>query len=148
MKEQIIKKAWQITAKDLKEPWHYDDIVVMANTRGEARSKGLSELIYLCAEKDVSYLEDSTLLYTDILATRYKESDIILYEDKQIKRYQLENYLWQKERDENALQLTITNPDDLAVVYNASYGSYWGANRSGYSDSIIFAGKYSTQEAY
>jgi hypothetical protein len=148
MKEQLIKKAWKISAKDLNEPWNYDDVVVMADTRGEARSKGLSELIYLCAEKDVSYLEDSDLYYTDIIATREKESDIILYEDREIKRYQLKNYLWQKERDENALQLTITNPDDLAVVYNGNYGQYWGSNSSGYSDSIIFAGKYTTQEAY
>lgn len=148
MKELLVKKAWKISAKDLSEPWHYDDVIVLANTRGEARSLGLSELIYQGAEKDVAYLQDSSLKYVDIIATREKESDVILYEDKKIKRYLLKNYLWQKERDENALQLTITNPDDLAVVYNGSYGSYWGANRSGYSDSIIFAGKYSTQEAY
>jgi hypothetical protein len=148
MEEQLIKKSWKISAKNLSEPWNYDDITVLADTRGEARSKGLSELIYLCAEKSVNCLEDSTLYYTDIIATRYKERDIILYEGREIKRYQLKNYLWQKERDENALQLTITNPDALAAVYNGSYGSFWGANRSGYSDSIIFAGKYSTQEAY
>ena len=148
MKETIVKKAWSISAKDLIEPWHHDDIVVFADTRGEARSKGLDELRYQGATKDVSYLEDNEIYYTDIGATRYKESDKIQFEDKVVSRSQVKNYLWQKERDENARQLTITHPNDLAVVYAGCYGQYWGANHSGYSSAITFAGKYSTKEAY
>jgi hypothetical protein len=146
--EQLIKKAWKISAKDLEEPWHYDDITVMADTRGEARSKGLNELTYQCAKKIAGYLEDDELYYVDIIATREKESDNILYEGKEIKRRNLKNYLWQKERDENARLLTISNPNDLAVVYAGCYSQYWGANHSGYSSSIFFAGKYTTKEAY
>jgi hypothetical protein len=146
--EQLIKKAWKISAKDLEEPWHYDDITVMADTREEARSKGLNELTYQCAKKIVGYLEDDELYYVDIIATRDKESDNILYEGKEIKRRNLKNYLWQKERDENARLLTISNPNDLAIVYAGCYSQYWGANHSGYSSSIVFAGKYTTKEAY
>jgi hypothetical protein len=149
MKEQIIKKAWTISALALEEPWHYNNITVTATTRGEARSKGLQEMHNLGASKLVDYkYDDRDLKYTDITPKRCKASDIILFEDKEIKRYQLEAYLWMKERDEKALQLTITNPGELAVVYSGCYGSYWGYHRSGYSDSIIFAGKYTTEEAY
>lgn len=149
MKETLLKKAWKISAKDLNEPWYYDDIIVLADTRGEARSKGLCDLINQGATKDVSRkYDDDTIIYTDVIATRYKASDRILFEDKEGMRRDLEGYLWCKERDENALQLTITNPDDLAVVFAECYGKYWGKNRSGYSSAITFAGKYTTKEAY
>ena len=149
MKETLIKKAWGISAKELSEPWYFDDIVVLADTRGEARSKGLSELIYQGATKEVDRrYDDNEIKYTDVKATRYKESDIILFEDKEIRRRDLSNYIWCKERDENARLLTISNPDDLAVVFAGCYSQYWGANHSGYSSSIVFAGKYSTKEAY
>ena len=38
--------------------------------------------------------------------------------------------------------------EHLPVVYNANYGTYWGANRAGYWSKIEDAGKYSTEEAY
>lgn len=149
MKETLLKKAWKISAKDLNEPWYYDDIIVLADTRGEARSKGLYDLIYQGATKDVNRkYDDDTITYTDVTATRYKDSDRILFEDKEITRRDLEGYLWCKDRDEAALQLTISNPNDLAVVYAGCYGQYWGKNRSGYSSDITFAGKYTTKEAY
>lgn len=148
MKETIVMKAWKIAAKDLNEPWHYDDIIVLADTRGEARSKGLSELLYQCATKDVRYLEDNEIYYTDVIATRCKDYDKILFEGKEIRRRDLEGYLWCKERDENARLLTITHPNDLAIVYAGCYGQYWGANHSGYSSAITFAGRYSTEDAY
>ena len=149
MKETLLKKAWKISGKNLNEPWYYDDIIVLADTRGEARSKGLSELIYQGATKDVNRkYDDDTITYTDVIATRHKASDRLLFEDKEIMRRDLEGYLWCKERDENARLLTVSNPNDLVVVYAGCYGQYWGANRSGYSSAITFAGKYTTAEAY
>lgn len=147
--EKLIKKAWKISAKNLSEPWYFEDVTVMADTRGEARSLGLSELIYQGATKNVNRkYDDDTITYTDIVATRYKAYDRILFEGKEIASRDLEGYLWCKERDENALQLTNTNPNDLAIVYAGCYGQYWGANHSGYSSVITFAGKYTTLQAY
>lgn len=146
---EVLEKAWKISAKNLSEPWYFDDVVVIAKTRGEARSKGLSELRQLGAEKLVEYkYDDSDLYYIDISARRLKDHDIVQFEDIKGRRFELKSKLWQKERDEKALQLTITNPNDLAVVRAGVYSSYWGANHSGYSSSIVFAGKYSTEEAY
>lgn len=146
MKEQIIKKAWKISVKDLSEPWYFEDVYVNCETRGEARSKGLTEMRNLGATKLVDY--DTEVYYTDIIAHRVKEYDTILFEDKEMKRHQIEEHIWCKERDQKALDLTVSNPNDLAVVWAGCYRGYWGANRSGYSDDIIFAGKYSIQEAY
>lgn len=149
MKETILKKAWKVSAKDLSEPYFYDNVIVLADTRGEARSKGLSELHYQGATIKVDFkYQDNEVKFTDVIATRHRQSDMILYGDKEMRRRDLSDYLWCKERDENARLLTVSNPNDLAVVYAGCYGQYWGANRSGYSSSIVFAGKYTTQEAY
>lgn len=146
MKEQIIKKAWKISIKDLSEPWYFEDVYVNCETRGEARSKGLQEMYNLGAEK--LYKDDGEITYTDIIAHRAKDYDIILFEGKEMKRHQIEKHIWCKERDQKALDLTISNPHDLAVVWAGCYRGYWGSGRCGYSDDIIFAGKYSTLEAY
>jgi len=147
--EQIIKKAWKISVKDLSEPWYFEDVYVNCETRGEARSKGLAEMRNLDAEKlKESRYDDTEIVYTDIIAHRAKEYDTILFEDKEMKRHQIEKHIWCKERDQKALDLTVSNPNDLAVVWAGCYRGYWGANRSGYSDDIIFSGKYTTLEAY
>lgn len=149
MKEQIIKKSWRISIKDLSEPWYFEDVYVNCETRGEARSKGLTEMFNLGAEKiKESRYDSSDIAYTDIIAHRAKDYDTILFEGKEMKRQAIEKYTWCKERDQKALDLTVSNPNDLAVVWAGCYRGYWGANRSGYSDDIIFAGKYSTKEAY
>lgn len=146
---QLLEKAWHIRVKDLSEPWYYEDIYVKAENRGQARSKGLSKMLTEGAEKYVSSrYEDSEIKFTDIIASRAKDLDTILFEDKKMNRRDVEEHIWCKERDEKALKFTETNPDDLFVVYAGCYGSYWGSNRSGYSDSIVFAGKYTAQEAY
>nr|DAI89626.1 MAG TPA: hypothetical protein [Caudoviricetes sp.] len=149
MKEQIIKKAWKISIKDLSEPWYFEEVYVNCETRGEARSKGLTEMRNLGAEKlKESRYDSSEINYTDIIAHRVKDYDIILFEGEEMKRHAIEKHIWCKERDQKALDLTVSNPNDLAVVWAGCYGSYWGANQSGYSDDIIFAGKYKTLEAY
>jgi len=147
--EQIIKKAWKISVKDLSEPWYFEDVYVNCETRGEARSQGLQEMCNLGAEKlKESRYDDTDLRYIDIIAHRSKDYDTILFEGKEMKRHQIEKHIWCKERDQKAYELTVSNPNDLAVVYAGVYGSYWGSNRSGYSDSIVFAGKYDVREAY
>lgn len=146
---QLLEKAWHIRVKDLSEPWNYEDIYVTAENRGQARSKGLSEMLQQGAEKLKTYkYEDNEIKYTDIIAHRSKDYDTILFEDKKMSHRDVQQYLWCKERDDKALKFTETNPDDLFVVWNGSYGSYWGANHSGYSSSIVFAGKYTAKEAY
>jgi len=149
MKEEIIKKAWKISVKNLEEPWHYNDVIISAETRGQARSEGLTEMRNLGATKLVDYKYDDTeVYYTDIIAHRAKEYDTILFEGKEMKRHAIEKHIWCRERDQKALDLTVSNPNDLAVVWAGCYRGYWGSGRSGYSDDIIFAGKYDVKEAY
>lgn len=151
MKEQIIKTAYKISAKDLEEPWHYDDVIIYAETRGEAKSKGLQEMYNLGASKTRDYLDkykDTDLTYTDISARRVKDQDVILFEGKEMKRNRVKEHVWCKERDAKALKLWQDNPDSLAVVYAGCYRQYWGANHSGYASDIVWAGRYTTEEAY
>lgn len=148
------KKAFKITVKDLviDEPWHYTDIIVYADSHGEAKNKGMREfelgeiIDYTKKNWKGEYLRDIT--YLDIRARRIKSEDKILYKGEWETRERISQLEWQDKRDEKAKQLWINNPDGIAVVWVGCYGAYWGANRSGYYSKIENAGKYSTKEAY
>lgn len=144
MKEVILSKAWKITVDDLKEPWYYDDVTVVAETRGEAKTKGLNEMFHLCAEK----LDGTDVCFTDIKARRYKLDDIIEYRGEKMTRSRMSELLWQEGRDSKAKELIDNNPGKLFIVWAGVYNSYWGSNHSGYSSDILFAGKYTGEEAY
>ena len=142
---KIIKKAYRVRVKDLSEPWYYDEIVGHGNTPGEAKSDAWanSELKY--AEKlygggDVTFL--------DLKAKRAKQYDVVEFEGDEVKRYEVERLEGMRNRDEESLKLVTENPDSLFLVYNGSYGSYWGSNRRGYTSKRYLAGKYSGEEAY
>ena len=146
---KIIKKAFRVWVKDLSESFYYDDIVGYGNTPGEAKSDAWanSELKYadkLYGGGDVTFL--------DLKAKRFKEEDIVEYESdgviREVKRYEIERLEWMKGRDSEALKLTTENPDSLFLVYNGSYGSYWGSSRCDYTSKRYLAGKYSGEEAY
>lgn len=146
---KIIKKAYQVWAKDLSEPYYYNEIVGYGNTPGEAKSDAWnnSELKYadkLYGGGDVTFL--------DLKVKRFKEEDIVEYETegqiREIQRYQIEKLEWMKNRDEDSLRLVTENPDSLFLVYNGSYGTYWGSNHCGYTSKRYLAGRYSGEEAY
>jgi hypothetical protein len=147
-------KAWKISAKNLEEPWHYDDVYVYAENRNKARSLGLKELFHLgatiskpCKYRDCGWKEDD-VEYTDIIAHRCPHEDKVMYNGKLETKDRIEELEWCRLRDEEAYNLTITNPNDFAVVYAGCYGTYWGSNHVGYCSKIEDAGKYTTQEAY
>lgn len=141
----IIKKAYQVWAKDLSEPFYYNEIVGYGNTPGEAKSDAWNNSDLKYADKlygggDVTFL--------DLKVKRVKEYDVVEFEGKEVKRYEIEKLEWMRNRDEESLKLTTENPDSLFLVYNASYGSYWGSNNCGYTSKRYMAGRYSGEEAY
>lgn len=152
--EQKIRKAFKLTVNNLivDEPWHYENIIVYANTHGEAKTKGIYEFQlgqvedYTQKNYKGEYLRD--IVFTDVRARREKSEDQFFYKDRWRTRKDLQELEWQDKRDEEAKQLWIDNPDGIAVVYNGSYNTYWGANHAGYWSKIEDAGKYSTKEAY
>lgn len=151
-----IQKAYKLSVKDMiiDEPWHYTDIVVYAESHGEAKAKGISGWHFEGAQvEDYSqknykgeYLRDITFL--DIRARRIKKEDKIFYKDEWRTRERVSQLEWQDKRDEEAKQLWLDNPNETAVVYAGCYNQYWGANHAGYCSDITYAGKYSTEEAY
>lgn len=147
-------KAYKLSVKNLviDEPWHYDDIIVYADSHGEAKVKGLTEFDsgqvedYTQINYKGEYLRDITFL--DIRARRIKKYDKVLYKDRWITQQELEQYKWMEKRDKEAEDIWKNNPYGVAVVWAGCYNSYWGANKAGYWSKIEDAGKYSTEEAY
>lgn len=151
-----IQKAFKLSIKDMvaDEPWHYTDIIVYADSHGEAKAKGISEWPFESVQvEDYSqknykgeYLRDITFL--DVRARRVKKLDKILHNGRWETRERISQLEWQDKRDEEAKQLWLDNSDGIAVVWAGCYRSYWGANHSGYWSKKEDAGKYSTKEAY
>lgn len=147
-----VQKAYKLTVDNLllDEPWSYEAPIVYAKTAGEAKSKGVSHFYDYQVEDMFDYgrYRSRDIEFTDIKARRVKRLDKTFYRDRWRTQEELEKLEWEDKRDYKAEQLWINNPDGIAVVYNASYGTYWGANRAGYWSKIEDAGKYSTKEAY
>lgn len=149
MEEEIIlEKYWRVTVDNLEEPWHYEDVTVNAETRGEAKSKGLDQMHHLCATKAVNLYEDPDIYFTDIKVRRDKSRDVVEYKGERMTRNRMSELLWIDSRDLEAKKLVDNNPNKMFLVWAGCYNSYWGGNHSGYASDIIFAGKYSGEEAY
>ena len=146
------QKAYKLVVDNLllDEPWYYEEPIVYAKSAGEAKSKGISHFYDYQVEDihDYGKYNNRDIVFTDIKARRLKRLDKTLYKDRWRTQKEIQQLEWQDKRDEEAKQLWINNPDGIAVVYNSSYGIYWGANRAGYWSKIEDAGKYSTEEAY
>lgn len=145
---RLIKKAWRVTAKNIIEPRYYEDIIVLVDTIGEAKSKGYIEMT---TNYNIQVYEDGDergIKFTDVVAYRNKGRDKIEYNGKIIPRENIVKEQWIEKRDAYAEDLLETNPDNIALVWNGAYRQYWGDNHSGYSSNIIFAGHYTVAEAY
>lgn len=148
-----MEKAWNVFVKNIvSEPWHYNDLIVYAETRNQARSKAMSKMLFESAEIEDQpysiYNRYRDVEYKDISATRNKELDKVDYNGEEVSKSKLKEIKWCEERTAYAKSLANNFPDKTAVVYTGSYGSFWGANHSGYASNIIFAGLYTTKEAY
>lgn len=152
-------KAWRVFCPNIVgEPWHYDDIIVYAETREKAKAMAWANNESYIKDAEVpneeySYWREFSpkyreIKYTDLRVSRCKEEDKIEFDGKLVTKKEAKEYQWMKERDEYAKSLADNHPNQIAVVFNGSYGSYWGSNRSGYSSDIINAGIYTTKEAY
>lgn len=145
-----IQKAYKLSVSDLivDEPWHYTDIVVYAESHGKAKTKGIFEFECGRLFDPNGHNCERDIVFTDIGARRCKKEDKFLVSDRWRTREQLEQMSWEFKRDEQAKQIWLNNPDGVALVWVGCYGSYWGANHSGYTSDKTRAGKYSTKEAF
>lgn len=149
MENKLISKAYRLRVDDIaSEPWHWDDIIVYADSPGEAKSKGIIEFDGAEVPDRGKYSGYREVTFTDIKATRLPKQDKYEYEGKIMTKEDIKQREWEKERDAKALKLSQDYPNCLAVVWAGCYNQYWGANRSGYTSYIEYAGKYTTKEAY
>lgn len=155
------KKAWKISCPDIvDEPWHYDDIIVYAETRGKAkayawknnsgwlRDAQVPDDKFIPWRDRTHYSDRRNIEYTDLRVNRVKKLDKIEYNGKIVTKFEASSLEWCEKRDAYAKYLAEEFPDKTVVVWNGSYNSYWGGNRCGYSSNIINAGLYSTKEGY
>lgn len=142
---EIVEKAYQCYADIEEAEYYFSDggPIETGKTKGEVKNKAF-----------ISYFESNRMKYTgedvqykDIKARRVPDYDIVIYNGKNMSRKSAENNIKEKERDENIKKLRDENPGALAVVWNGSYGTYWGDNRCGYNSSLCKAGIYSIEEA-
>lgn len=158
--EKESKKAWCITVPTAVDVYmsHDSEVVVWAETNSKAKSKvwekNLNYIKDLEVYSDISeYLrsvppsEKRAVKYTDLVVRRDKEWDRVEFDGKLVTKQEAERLKWVKDRDEHAIKLTKENPDAMFVVSNGDYGSYWGANRSGYTKYLFKAGRYTAEEA-
>jgi len=141
-------KAYKITADIIDEPWHWDDVIVYATKAPEAKYKALSEFDGAEVFDTKAYNNYREVQYKDLRARRVPELDKAEYGGKLLTKAEIREREWVEKRDAEALAFTVSNPEDLFVIWAGVYGSYWGANRSGYTSNLELAGKYTAQEAY
>jgi len=141
-------KAYKLTANIENEPWHWSEIIVYANSAGEAKSKGLNQFEGAEVFDYRAHDCQRDVKYTDLKARRIPEFDKADYGGAMLTKSEIREREWCEKRDLNAFNFTVSNPSDLFLVWAGVYGCYWGANRSGYTSNIELAGKYSAQEAY
>lgn len=148
MEESI--KAWEVYANNIIEPFYYSDIIVYAEDGNKAKAIVWKNNIQNIVEARVkcfkSWRDERNIKYTDLRVSRRRNEDRVEYDGKIVTKEEVEKLEWCKTRTEYAKYLMDNFPDKQVVVRKGS--SYWGRDKCGYSDSIIYAGLYSTKEGY
>ena len=82
--------------------------------------------------------------WTDLKVKRAKNADIVLFEDKEVKRYQVESILYNRKRKAK-LESFLDDPV-LTHCYIMKRGTYYRPNSSGYTSRKHQAGIYTIKE--
>lgn len=139
----LVKKAYDIDFDRIEEGYMFDSglYILYAENRNEAKSELLKEFAY-------SYLKlkwgGDEVTYLNIPVIRMKEFDKVMFEDKTVKRFEIDNIL--EERERLAKLDEILNRPDIKYCY-IKKGSYYRPNSCGYTSHKTQAGVYTKEEA-
>lgn len=147
-KLQRTQKAWHVYHEGMIRYehgyyQHKDELPLKyANTRNEARKKGVSDCY------DYSKEDESELTFTDIIVVRVKECDKYLFEGRDLTNREIAIELKKRERNNKLKAL----PDDKLYLLQKR-GSYvgnavvfWGENNCGYYCNMENVGKYTKED--
>lgn len=137
----VIKKAWRINPRNLREPWFADTDRVYYGTRGQAKQLALVDHDSMITD------DDEDLTYLNIKVSRNPEYDMVRFRESIVSKKEVSNIMKVEERNEKLAKLLKDNPNGKAFVYNGTYNSYWGWNHCGYATNKFKAGIYDLKEA-
>jgi len=141
MKYKILKKGYQVDFRQIEEGYCASEVVCHADTIGKAKSTLLKDIMYegwkpIGSDKEVTYLT--------IPVKRYPEIDILEFEGKPTKQYQIEFILRKREREQHLDGLFNSDTEYFYITKN---GMYYKDNSVGYTNYNHRAGVYPKEEA-
>lgn len=137
MKIQILQKAWVLNPDCVSEPWFVDD-TPFYGTRGQAK-------VYFLYQNDGLVTKDKQeLTILNISIIRDKEQDKIIFDGKNIRRYQIKDMLREYKIKQLPKDKFYYVQDSRSYVGNAVL---WHAkNGCGYVTDLAKAEKCSWEE--
>ena len=137
----IIEKAYQINLEKLDLGFLSDSIICHAESLNKAKKELLQHVKYDDLELRYS---GQKLTYLNIPVQRSRSADKVLFEGKEVLRYQIEKTVHERDR---ILKLDeIQNNPNIKYCYIIK-GSYYRPNSCGYTSLRFEAGIYPKDEA-
>lgn len=144
IKEQIIRKGWQIDLSRIEEGYLYSPIICDAVSRTKAKSALLREAKINHYDLELSYT-GKEVTYLNIPIIRCEEADIILYDGQEVSRYKAEELQRLKEHREK--HQAILDDESITHCYIMKRGLYYGDDYCGYTEFKLKAGIYLKKDA-
>jgi len=142
MKLDIIQKAYELNLDKIYESYHYSEVVVFAETRGQAKQKINREIDI--EDYKLDFIEDE-MTFLNMPVRRAKQYDKVIYKGEEMRRNQVE-YKLRIEKENNRIENFLSDPN-ITHCYIMKRGSYYSWNYSGYVSYSTHAGVYSKEEA-
>lgn len=139
---EIKEKCYEIDLKKIEDGFLFSEIFCYSENRNEAKTKLLNDIKY--SDLRLKHLKDE-ITYLNIPIIRKKSLDKVLFEDKIILKYQLNEILEKRKRD---IEFDILLEDkNITHCYIMKRGYYYMDGYCGYTSQIIDAGIYIKSDA-
>lgn len=139
----LVQKAYGVDFDRIEEGYMFDSglYIRYAEDRNEAKYELLKEFTY--SDLKLKWSGDE-LTYLNIPVIRMKDFDKVIFEDKTVKRFEIDNILEERERISKLDE--ILNRPDIKYCYIYK-GSFYRPNSCGYTSHKTQAGVYTKKEA-
>lgn len=140
--ETVLEKGYSIDLGRIDEGFLYSEHSCTAVSRSEAKTKLLRKIRF--DDMKLRYC-GSEVTYLNIPVVRNKDQDLILFEEKPVKRSEVDYILLKRKRA--AYFQSIMDDPNVSHCYIVKAGSYYRPNACGYTQVITKAGVYEKAEA-
>mgnify|MGYP003640458013 FL=1 len=142
LKLEVSTKAYKIDLSKIDEGYCYDQFEHTAHgeTKGKAKTK-----LWNHDGKNMELNNGKEMTFLSLPVIRAKESDLYLFECKEVQENEIHRILSERQRLETIDSLMKDN--DVRYCYIVKRGSYYGHNYSGYVYDKEKAGVYLKEDA-